>query len=84
MFDRAYKPNSRPPFGVFAETPTSNNPYFTTGAGGMLQTVLFGFGGLEITDKGIIQNKPLLPPGWERLVIKGVGPQKKTYVITND
>lgn len=85
MFDRAYQPNSRPPFGVFAETPTSCNPYFMTGAGGMLQAVLFGFGGLEITDKGIVQlHKPILPPGWERLVIKGVGPQKKTFVVTAD
>ena len=31
MFRRAYEPNIRPPFGVFAETPTSNNPYFMMG-----------------------------------------------------
>lgn len=84
MFRRSYRPNSRPPFGVFAETPTSNNPYFTTGAGGMLQAVLCGFGGLEVTDEGIIQNEPMLPLGWERMVIKGVGPEKKTYVIEGD
>lgn len=84
MFRRSYRPNSRPPFGVFAETPTSNNPYFTTGAGGMLQAVLCGFGGLEVTDEGIIQNKPMLPTGWERMVIKGVGPENKTYVIKAD
>lgn len=54
MFRRCYEPNLRPPFGVFAETATSDNPYFMTGAGGMLQAVLFGFGGLEITDEGIV------------------------------
>ncbi len=54
MFRRCYRPNLRPPFGVFAETATSDNPYFMTGAGGLLQAVLFGFGGLEITDEGII------------------------------
>ena len=37
-----------------AETATSDNPYFMTGAGGLLQAVLFGFGGLEITDEGIV------------------------------
>lgn len=84
MFRRAYQPNSRPPFGVFAETPTSNNPYFTTGAGGMLQAVLYGFAGLEITDDGIKQLEPCLPIGWESLVVTGVGPEKKTYTITAD
>lgn len=31
-----------------------------------------------------LPHKPILPPGWTKLVIKGVGPQKKTYVITDD
>ena len=84
MFKRSYVPNSRPPFGVFAETPTANNPYFTTGAGGMLQAVLCGFGGLKVTDEGIVQENPILPNGWSKLVIKGVGPEKKTYVVTDD
>lgn len=81
MLRRAYEINLRPPFGVFAETPTSNNPYFMTGAGGLLQAVLFGFGGLSITEEGIVQNAPLLPYGWKKLTLKGVGPQKKTYVV---
>lgn len=84
MFRRCYEPNSRPPFGVFAETPTSCNPYFTTGAGGMLQAILSGFAGLEITDDGIMQRGTMLPLGWERLTVKGVGPDKKTYVISSD
>ena len=82
MFRRAYEPNIRPPFGVFAETPTSNNPYFMTGAGGLLQAVLFGFGGLSITDQGIVQEKPILPSGWTGLTITGVGPDKRTFVVT--
>ena len=83
MFRRAYEPNIRPPFGVFAETPTSNNPYFMTGAGGLLQAVLFGFGGISITDVGIVQSTPMLPEGWSRLEIKGVGPTKRTFVVKN-
>lgn len=81
MFKKAYMPNKRPPFGALAESALSNNPYFATGAGGMLQTVLFGFGGLHFTDKGIIQDKPCLPFQWEKLTIKGIGPEKKTYTI---
>lgn len=80
MFRKAYKPNMREPFGVFAETPASSNPYFMTGAGGLLQAVLFGFGGLEITDKGIRQTSPLLPEGWESLTIRT---KEKTFFIGN-
>lgn len=54
MFRRCYEPNLKKPFGVISETPTSNNPYFMTGAGGLLQAVLNGFCGLQITDEGIV------------------------------
>ena len=56
-FKDAYLPNLNPPFRVIAETKGGTNPYFATGAGGILQSVLMGFGGLEITPKGIIQVK---------------------------
>lgn len=81
LFKRSYEPNKRPPFGALAEAATSNNPYFATGAGGMLQTVIFGFGGLYLTDNGIIQKKPILPSTWKKLTITGVGTDKKTYVV---
>lgn len=73
MFRRCYRPNLRPPFGVFAETATSDNPCFMTGAGGMLQTVLFGFGGLEITPEGLARRETLLPPGWKSLTVRTAG-----------
>ena len=73
MFRRCYRPNLRPPFGVFAETATSDNPCFMTGAGGMLQTVLFGFGGLEITPEGLVRRETLLPPGWKSLTVRTAG-----------
>lgn len=81
-FRLAYRPNMREPFGVLAESASSNNPYFATGAGGLLQAVINGFGGLDITDKGIVQRKSVLPPSWKKLVIKGVGKDKKTYTVT--
>lgn len=81
LFKESYEPNKRPPFGALSETATGHDPYFATGAGGMLQTVLFGFGGLHLTDKGIIQKGAILPKQWTSLVIKGVGPNKKEYVI---
>ena len=81
LFKKAYEPNKRAPFGALSESATSNNPYFATGAGGMLQTVLFGFGGLHITNDGLIQKDPLLPTQWKSLTIKGVGKNKKTFFI---
>ncbi|HEX5168867.1 MAG TPA: glycoside hydrolase family 65 protein, partial [Cyclobacteriaceae bacterium] len=69
LFVKSYKPNEVPPFGVLAETANGTNPYFATGAGGMLQAVIFGFGGLQITDKGIVQKKVQLPKNWKSLMI---------------
>nr|WP_302571994.1 glycoside hydrolase family 65 protein [Phocaeicola coprocola] len=80
MFRRCYEPNLRKPFGVISETPTSNNPYFMTGAGGLLQAVLNGFCGLQITDEGIVQLPSVLPSHWKRVTVTGVGSDKKTYV----
>ena len=81
LFRRSYEPNKRPPFGALAEAATSDNPYFATGAGGMLQVILAGFGGLEITNEGIVQENPILPKQWKSLTIKGVGPERKTYTV---
>jgi len=80
-FKDAYLPNLNPPFRVVAETKGGTNPYFATGAGGVLQSVLMGFGGLEITPKGIIQVKSVLPPGWKSLTLTGIGNEKKTYTV---
>jgi trehalose/maltose hydrolase-like predicted phosphorylase len=80
-FQDAYLPNLDPPFRVIAETKGGTNPYFSTGAGGVLQAVLMGFGGLDITERGIRQVKSVLPAQWKSLTIKGVGPDKKTFTI---
>lgn len=80
-FKIGFEPNQRPPFGVIAETATGNNPYFSTGAGGMIQAMLNGFGGLEITPNGITQLKTKLPSQWKLLTLTGIGVEKKTYVV---
>ena len=83
IFSNSYKPNEVPPFGVLSETAGGTNPYFATGAGGMLQAVLSGFGGLEITDNGIEQRKTVLPKGWGLLKITGAGKDEVTYTVKN-
>ncbi|TRX42398.1 glycosyl hydrolase family 95 catalytic domain-containing protein [Flavobacterium restrictum] len=80
-FVKSYLPNSRPPFGVFSESANSNNPYFATGAGAMLQAVIYGFGGVEQTDFGLKYNKGILPKKWKSLKIIGIGIDNKTITI---
>ncbi|MBH2003682.1 MAG: glycoside hydrolase family 65 protein [Sphingobacteriia bacterium] len=81
FFQDAYLPNLNPPFRVIAETKGGSNPYFATGAGGILQAVLMGFGGLDITPAGITQIKSSLPKHWKKLTITGVGADKKTFKV---
>ncbi len=71
FFERSFRPNEVPPFGVISETRNGNNPYFITGAGGALQAAMFGFGGLKITDEGVIETKQNLPKEWDSLEVKG-------------
>jgi kojibiose hydrolase len=80
-FKDAYEPNLLPPFRVIAETKGGTNPYFATGAGGILQSILMGFGGLDITPQGITQIKTAMPHQWKSLTLKGIGVAKKTYII---
>ena len=80
-FKDAYVPNLNPPFNVIAETKGGTNPYFATGAGGIVQSMLMGFGGLDITENGIVQIKSTLPKQWTSLTLKGIGPNHKTYYV---
>jgi len=79
FFKESYTPNLNPPFRVIAETKGGTNPYFGTGAGGILQSMLMGFGGLDITEKGIVQLPSKLPKNWQKLTITGV--MGKTYMV---
>ena len=81
IFKKSYEPNKVPPFGVLSETAGGTNPYFATGAGGMLQAVIFGFGGLTISDLGIQQQKGVIPKNWKSLEIKGVGLNRVNYSV---
>jgi trehalose/maltose hydrolase-like predicted phosphorylase len=81
VLKQGYTPNLRPPFGVMAETATGNNPYFATGAGGVLQALLNGFGGLDITTSGITQLPTRLPTTWRSLRITGIGPAHLNFTV---
>ncbi|MEL6988873.1 MAG: glycoside hydrolase family 65 protein, partial [Bacteroidota bacterium] len=81
VFAYSYKRNEVPPFGVISEAAGGTNPYFATGAGGMLQAVLSGFGGLNFSKDGIIQNESSIPASWKELIITGIGRNEKTFKV---
>ncbi|MEN6372423.1 MAG: hypothetical protein ABFD64_10475 [Armatimonadota bacterium] len=88
-FTESYKPFLRGPFLMFNEkrSPTWENTCFITGCGGMLQSVIYGFGGLRIgKNPGGFKEalpdlyiKPCLPEHWKSLEIKNIVWRGKSY-----
>jgi protein-glucosylgalactosylhydroxylysine glucosidase len=42
-----------------------------TGAGGVLQSLIFGFGGYDITGNGLVKIDTAIPKAWNSVTIKG-------------
>jgi trehalose/maltose hydrolase-like predicted phosphorylase len=84
FFQEGYQVLERPPFGALAECKECKNPYLATGAGGLIQSMLYGFGGLHITDKGLVHKPTNLPAAWKSLTLTGVGPHRKIYTIIRE
>jgi len=71
LFQKSYQPNLRKPFYFISEMPgNENNLTFCTGYGGVLQSIIYGFASLKITDAGIIKGVARLPKKWTKLIIK--------------
>jgi trehalose/maltose hydrolase-like predicted phosphorylase len=82
----SWQPFIRSPFLLFSEKRSSSRTYFTTGAAGSLQAVLFGFAGLRIDEKKapdaqwsmplldgkILSIAPHLPKGWKKLTLRNL------------
>jgi trehalose/maltose hydrolase-like predicted phosphorylase len=82
-FRESYRPFVRGPFLLFSEKRSLDRCVFTTGAGGVLQSVLYGFGGLDWRDWDRIATRPVtLPPTWKRLTITGIRRAGKRYTLT--
>jgi len=93
LFHDSYRPFMRGPWDAFAEKRTSSRVYFCTGMGGCLQSVLYGFAGLQVVEAGqkgqgtklagdgeaSLYADPHLPPGWGGLTVKGVRFRGKTF-----
>lgn len=70
-------------FLAFSETAGKGDTCFMTGYGGVLQAVINGFCGLELTDDGVRQVPSVMPKGWKSVTVKGVGPQRLTFKNTS-
>ena len=73
LFEKALVPYLKGPFQILSLRKNRVSTYFGTSAGGLLQTVILGFGGLHFTAEGLVQKDPLLPAGWESMQLKGIG-----------
>jgi trehalose/maltose hydrolase-like predicted phosphorylase len=97
-FRDSYQPFMRGPWDAFSEKRTTNNVYFLTGMAGSLQSVLYGFAGLQVCtaaekSKGmklagdniaVLYADPHLPPGWGRLTLYGIKFRGRTLNLTID
>lgn len=95
-FTKSWKPFMTDPFLQFSEKRHRPITYFTTGAGGCLQSVLFGFAGLrlddvavkgaqweiELNDRKVLSCKPNLPSKWKSLKIRGLKVLGKRYTVS--
>ena len=82
-FRDSYRPFVRGPFLLFSEKRSLDRCVFTTGAGGVLQAVIYGFGGLDLSKpSGLIEGKPTLPASWKKLTITGIRRGGKRYTLT--
>lgn len=84
------------PLLLFSEKPKSEATYFATGAGGCVQTILYGFLGFRIDsmeEMGAAWSKPLLggqvlsvkpnlPKEWKRVTLKNFWVLGKRYTLT--
>ena len=95
-FHDAYRPFERGPWDAFSEKRTTSNVYFMTGMAGALQSVIYGFAGLQAVPAGLkgvgrkiagdsvasLYANPHLPPGWTSLELQGVKFRGKTVDLS--
>eukprot|EP01113_Clastostelium_recurvatum_P039090 TRINITY_DN5929_c0_g1_i1.p1 TRINITY_DN5929_c0_g1~~TRINITY_DN5929_c0_g1_i1.p1 ORF type:complete len:165 (+),score=43.12 TRINITY_DN5929_c0_g1_i1:74-496(+) len=70
LFERSYA-NIQAPFCVWTETPQGGTTNFITGAGGFLQAVWAGYGGVRVAQDGVTVDMTL-PEGTSLFALRGV------------
>ena len=74
-FRESYRPFVRSPYMTFSEKRSRDNLCFLTGAAGVIESVLYGFGGLQLTsaspDRPLIR-QPRVPEEWKSLRLRNL------------
>lgn len=70
LIERSFRPNLRGPFLQLSETPGNDETYFMTAAGGLIQAILFGYAGYDITPAGITANPRPLPSAIKSIIVR--------------
>jgi hypothetical protein len=75
----------KPPFNVRTESATNNTGYFITASGGYIQSLIYGFGGLRIEERGLVEAyPPVLPPEWKSLTLEHLSFRGRYHDIVID
>jgi len=73
-FERSYSLYTRAPFNAWSEAipnqPAAGN--FITGAGGFLQSVINGYGGIRLNFDNLVITKSYLPPNSTKFTLNGI------------
>src|SRR5258708_1556663 len=80
LFRRAWRTSWLEPFGMIRETPFQDYGCFLTDYGSLLQTAMFGFTGLRISEGDWQKYPASLPEGWSRIEVDRIfvkGEEKK-------
>jgi trehalose/maltose hydrolase-like predicted phosphorylase len=70
-FNRSFA-NAHLPYNVWTETPTGGCSNFLTGAGGFLQTALFGYTKMRVNESGITLSPSSLPEFSSLIRVRGI------------
>lgn len=91
----SWEPFTRHPLMLFSEKRMRSKTYFTTGAGGALQSVLYGFAGMRLDwrqepgsawstrlrGENWLSIKPNLPPSWKSLKFRNFSVNGRRYTL---
>jgi len=71
-FLKAYQNNMKKPFYIWTENIDGGAGNFVTGAGGFLQTVIYGYPGIRIADEELLIFDPVCPDNTNGLKVRGI------------
>jgi hypothetical protein len=82
LFRDSWKSYWTEPFGMVREVPSHAYGGFVTNHGSLLQSILLGFTGLRIQERGWARYPASLPAGWERIDVERIWIRGRPMTLT--